>query len=90
MFASEGIIWRYQGKRIERALTALVSKNLQEVRALLSDPRFEGPDEHFSKAVGFLSQPPEPDWENCVKDATEATEGVARTVSGNVKGVDPK
>jgi hypothetical protein len=52
------------------------------VNILLNDPKFRGPDEQFAKAVGHLNKRPEPDEENCVKDAVGALEAVTNILVG--------
>ena len=82
VFAREGLAWRFQGGRIERAHPAPVASSLQRAHRLLSESRFQGPDEQFDKACGHLNRRPTPDAENCVKDAVAALEGVANIVVG--------
>ena len=48
----------------------------------MSSPRFSGPDEQYRKAIDHLNKRPEPDEENCVKDAVGAVEGVANIIAG--------
>jgi hypothetical protein len=47
-------------------------------RGILRDVSLKGPDEQFQKAIAFYNRRPEPDCENCVKEAVSAVEGVAR------------
>ena len=82
ILAREGIQWKLAGDRVIRVLEPQVAGQVIEVRVLLTDPKFKGPDEKFAKAVGFLSQRPQPDEENCIKDAVGALEAVANIVSG--------
>ena len=81
LFEDHGMGYRLNNGRIERFGSDFTSKAIQETRVLLRDLRFKGPDEQFEKAIGFLSQRPEPDTENCVKDAIGAVEGVTRIIS---------
>jgi hypothetical protein len=50
---------------------------IAEARAILRDPDLAGPDDQFQKAIGFFNRRPEPDVENCVKDAVGAVEALA-------------
>ena len=83
ILAKDGIPWslNHQGQVI-RTLNPQVAKQIQEVRILLTSPRFRGPDEQFERAVGYLNKRPDPDEENCVKDAVGAMEAVANIIAG--------
>jgi len=82
ILARDGIPWRldHQGLVI-RALHPQVARQIQEARALLANPRFRGPDEQFERAIGYMSKRPEPEEENCVKDAIGAVEAVANILA---------
>lgn len=84
ILANDGIPWRldHQG-RVIRALNPQVAKQIQEARTLLTSPRFKGPDEQFERAIGYLNKRPDPDEENCVKDAIGAVEAVANILAGS-------
>lgn len=69
--------------KIERAGASAADAVVAEARGILRNPRFQGPNDQFLKAVGFYSQRPEPDEENCVKEAVGAVEGVARILLQN-------
>ena len=64
--------------RIERVGASAPDAAMAEARGILRDPRFQGPNDQFLKAIGFYSDRPEPDAENCVKEAVGAVEGTAR------------
>ena len=83
ILAHDGIPWRldHQG-RVIRALNPQIARQIQEARTLLTNPRFQGPDEQFERAIGYMSQRPEPEEENCVKDAIGAVEAVANILAG--------
>jgi hypothetical protein len=83
LFTREGVAWRFTGGRIERAYPPHITKKFEEVRALLRDPQFQGADEQFEKALQHLNRRPDPDTENCVKDAVGAMEATARIISGD-------
>jgi hypothetical protein len=85
LFREENVVWRFINGRIERGDDSIVSTKVQEARTLLKDPRFQGPDEEFEKAISALSARPEPDTRNCVARAVSALEGVARIVYRNPK-----
>lgn len=83
LFRAGGIGYLIRDGSIERVGAAFTDKKIAEARILLREPGFEGPDEQFEKAISFLSQRPEPDWLNCVKEAVGAVEGLARILTGD-------
>lgn len=82
ILARDGIPWKLDQGRLVRALNPLVARQVQEVRTLLTNPRFKGPDEQFEKALRYLNKRPDPDEENCVKDAVGSLEAVANIIAG--------
>jgi hypothetical protein len=86
LFASDFLPWAFnRNGLIERINPPAIAGKLQGTHQLLSDPRFAGPEQQFVKANQHLNERPNPDVENCVKDAVGAVEGVARIVSGQEK-----
>ncbi len=77
------LAYRMVDGRVERVGTELEDLVVAEARGILRDPELSGPNDQFLKAVGFLSRRPEPDKENCVKDAVGAVEGMARVLLSN-------
>lgn len=82
ILGQEGVPWQLDSCRVERALNPQIAKQIREVRLLLTDQRFKGPDEQFEKAIWCLNKRPDPDEENCVKDAVGAIEAVANIIAG--------
>ena len=83
ILAREGIAWRLDRQgHVIRALNPQVARHIEEARTLLTDPRFRGPDEQFERAIVYMSKRPEPEEENCVKDAIGAVEAVANILAG--------
>ncbi len=82
ILAREGIPWKLEQGKVIRALNAQIAKLINESHVLLTDPRFKGPDEQFAKAIEHLNRRPDPDEENCVKDAVGALEAVANIIAG--------
>ena len=78
----EGIPWKMEDSKVTRTLAPTIQEQIREARVLLTNPRFEGPDEQYKRAIDCLNQRPEPDEENCVKDAVGALEAVANIVAG--------
>ncbi len=81
VFAHEGLAWRFKEGVIEREFPPQVTEAVQNLRAYFRDPRFGEVSKQFEKARGHLNKRPEPDFENCVKDAVGALEGAARILS---------
>lgn len=82
ILARDGIPWSLEQGRVTRTLNPQVAKQIREVRTLLTNQRFKGPDEQFGKAVEYLNKRPDPDEENCVKDVVGAIEAVANIIAG--------
>jgi hypothetical protein len=82
VLAREGIPWKIEDNEVIRALAPQVQEQISKASALLTNPKFEGPDEQFNKAILCLNRRPEPDEENCVKDAVGALEAVANIIAG--------
>lgn len=82
ILAAEGIVWQLQGTVVTRRFEPVTQEAIQKAHALLAAPKYRGPDEQFAKAIGHLNRRPQPDMENCVKDAVGALEAMANIVSG--------
>ncbi|MBI2907779.1 MAG: hypothetical protein HYX92_09005 [Chloroflexi bacterium] len=80
--AREGISWKMENGQVIHAFHPQIQQQIAEAGALLADPRFRGADEQFGKAIECLSRRPDPDEENCVKDAVGAMEAVANILAG--------
>jgi hypothetical protein len=85
VLSEEGSGYKMFNGLIERVGTPFTDKQIHEVRQLLRDPRFEGPNMHFEKAIAFLNQRPSPDTENCIKEAASALESIGKILSGETK-----
>jgi hypothetical protein len=81
IFAMDLLPWCLNDGLITPARPAEITEIIEQAKSLLSDPRFLGPDEQFRKANQHMAKRPEPDTENCVKDAVGALEGIARIVT---------
>jgi len=68
--------------RVERVGAREAEVAIAEARGILRDPELQAADEQFQKAIGFFNQRPQPDVENCVKDAVGAVEALARILLG--------
>ena len=78
----EGVVWKLDHGKIIRDLPPQTVRQLGQVVTVLADPRFKGPDVQFSKAIEHLNRRPDPDEENCIKDAVEALEAVVNIIVG--------
>ncbi|HPU93058.1 MAG TPA: hypothetical protein PKU99_02815 [Candidatus Saccharicenans sp.] len=79
LFEDENIGWRLKKGQLERiGPNFLETEVIQKTRDILKNQVFAGPNNQFNKAIWFLSKRPDPDLENCVKEAVGALEGVAR------------
>jgi hypothetical protein len=85
IFTDSALGYELKSGRIEKLGAPQIDRVVNEVRQLLQNPEYSGPNDQFEKALRFLNQRPNPDPANCVKDAVGATEGLARVVSGNNK-----
>lgn len=71
--------WRLKKGRLERFTSDLLDKEvIQKTRIFLKQKIFEGPNIQFNKALELLSNRPNPDVNNCIKEAVGALEGTVR------------
>jgi hypothetical protein len=68
---------------IEKLGNPVTDTQIREVRVLLKEPEYKGADQHFEKAIRALNMRPNPDVENCIKDAVSAIESVGRVIIGD-------
>lgn len=80
-----GMGYELKEGKIERIGSTQTGKRIQRARILLKEDRFEGVDLQFEKAIRFFNARPDPDPENCVKEAVGTVEAVARVLSGHPK-----
>jgi len=85
LFKDEFLGFELQDSRIERLGNPITDAKIKEARILLKEPEFKGADELFEKAINAFNILPNPDSENCIKDAVAAIESVAKIVSNNEK-----
>jgi len=85
LFIDEQLGFEMREGKIEKVGSGFVDAEVKEARYLLKEPEFKGADEHFEKAIKALNVRPNPDVENCVKDAVAAIESVGRIIAGNEK-----
>jgi len=80
LFARRYFGYELRDGRIERVGARVQEAAIAEARGIQRDPDLSGPDEQYQKAIGFFNRRPDPDCENCVKEAVCAVEGVARVL----------
>lgn len=85
LFARHYFGYELRDGQIERVGARVHEEAIAGARGILRDPDLSGPDEQYQKAIGFFNRRPEPDCENCVKEAVSAVEGVARVLLGDPK-----
>ena len=73
--------------KVEKIGSGFIDARVEEARYLLKEPEFKGADEHFEKALKALNTRPNPDVENCVKDAVSAIESVGRIIVNDEKAM---
>ena len=83
MFAEERLGFELRDGLIEKVGSGFVDAQVQEARYLLREPEFKGGDEHFEKAIKAINVRPNPDVENCIKDAVSAIESVGRIIASD-------
>jgi len=87
LFREEKIGYEMQEGKIERIGNEYTSQYIAEARKLLKDEKYIGAQKHFEKAMSYINVRPNPDVENCVKDAVAAIESVGRIIVGDDKAV---
>jgi len=80
LFVDEQLGFEMKNGKVEKVGSGFIDAKIKEARYLLKEPEFKGADEHFEKAIKALNVRPNPDVENCVKDAVSAIESVGRII----------
>jgi len=83
LFARRYFGYELRDGQMERVGARVHEEAIAEARGILRGPDLSGPDQQFQKAIGFFNRRPEPDCENCVKEAVSAVEGVAQVLLGD-------
>lgn len=81
-FSVEGMVWKVEGCSVSRRFAEQASEALEKAQSVLANPKYQGPSGQFTKAISLLSQRPNADTENAVKDAVGAIEAVANIATG--------
>ncbi len=80
LFREEQLGFEIREGKVEKISSGFVDTKIKEARYLLKQPGFKGADQHFEKAIKALNIRPNPDVENCIKDAVSAIESVGRII----------
>ncbi len=87
LFQEELLGFELREGKVEKVGSGFIDAKVKEARYLLKEPEFKGADEQFEKAIKALNVRPNPDKENCIKDAVGAIESVGRILTGNEKAL---
>ncbi|MFA5317046.1 MAG: hypothetical protein WC369_06470, partial [Dehalococcoidales bacterium] len=87
LFIDEQLGFELRKDKIEKIGSGYIDAKIKEARYLLKEPEFKGADQHFEKAVKAINIRPNPDVENCIKDAVSAIESVGRIIAGDEKAL---
>lgn len=82
LLAEENLAYEFADGIFQRRGRPQTQKSLQRVSAVLSDPRYSQARNHYNKAVKFYNERPNPDVQNCVKEAICALEAFAEILFG--------
>ena len=87
LFREEHLGFELRDGKVEKVGSGFIDAHVKEARYLLKEPEFKGADKHFEKALKALNTRPNPDVENCIKDAVSAIESVGRIIVGDDKAL---
>ena len=80
LFREEQLGFEIREGKIEKVGSGFIDAKVKEVRYLLKEPEFKSADELFEKAIKTLNERPNPDVENCIKDAVATVESVGKII----------
>jgi len=80
LFVDEQLGFEMRNGKIEKVGSGFIDANIKEARYLLKEPEFKSADELFEKAIKALNERPNPDVENCIKDAVATVESVGKII----------
>lgn len=83
LLLEENLGFQFQNGTFFRRGRPQTQKAIQKVNTVLSDPRLTNVRNHFNKALKFFNQRPEPDHENCIKEALCSLEACLHTLIPN-------
>ena len=80
LFREEQLGFEMRDGKVEKVGSGFIDAKVKEVRYLLKEPEFKSADELFEKAIKALNERPNPDVENCIKDAVATVESVGKII----------
>ena len=80
LFREEQLGFEIREGKVEKVGSGFIDAKVKEVRYLLKEPEFKSADELFEKAIKALNERPNPDVENCIKDAVATVESVGKII----------
>jgi len=87
LFREEHLGFELRNGKVDKVGCGFIDARVEETRYLLKEPEFKGADKHFEKALKALNIRPDPDVENCIKEAVCAIESVGRIIINNDKAL---
>ena len=87
LFREEQLGFEFRDGKVEKVGSGFIDSQIKEARYLLKEQEFKGADTQFEKAIRALNVRPNPDVENCVKDAVSAIESVGRIIVNDEKAL---
>jgi hypothetical protein len=82
ILAEENIGYVFVNGQFQRRGRPQTQKNIQRMGAVLANPQLTSVRVHFNKARKFFDERPQPDVENCVKEAVCALEAAVEILTG--------
>lgn len=82
ILAEENIAYHFVDGQFQRRGRAQTQKSIQRVGMVLTAPALSSVRAHYNKARRFFDERPEPDTENCVKEALCALEACLEVLTG--------
>lgn len=70
-----------QGEAFEKIMDEATAGSIQAAKSILVEPRFEAPSEQFATAISQFHERPTPNLKDCITNAINALEGVARVIT---------
>jgi len=81
ILVEENLAYHFVNGQFQRRGRAQTQKNIQRVGTVLANPDLADARNHYNRARAFFDQRPEPDVQNCVKEAVCALESCVFTLS---------
>jgi hypothetical protein len=80
LFREERLGFEMRDGKVEKVGSGFIDARIKEARYLLKELEFKSADELFEKAIKALNERPNPDAENCIKDAVATVESVGKII----------